>query len=373
MSSCDTDSMKTILVWDCSDGDLRYAEQEVAKLLALRSNECGVVAVGRELEWADLAGFAASVKPTIFHFIGHGDELGQLEVREEGSTFGRPAKDVIRVVREVSSGLEGVYLSACFSAKTGPELLNSLPTAGGWAIGTTSKVDDDLAAVFTEKFYHHLLGAQATPEEAYRVAHAYTEADWPDEVSHSAWFARSPLPTVDAMARDINSAIRDIFNRSAFMTSMRREVSMQELDTALQQVGNALTTGRVMSRLEGAVIHKIPLEWLQDPEIQKFIQSATRGLAATRRAVAVLKAGADPGTDCVYGNVLNFDQTVPEDEWMRRVNAVDHARNRILEAANELFVRHNVHRLDRIPTSFSGADMKQARTRASRSMTRGPS
>lgn len=356
------------MVWDCSDGDLRYADQEVAKLLALRSNDCGVVAVGREIEWADLAGFAASVKPTIFHFIGHGDALGQLEVREEGSTFGRPAKDVIRVVREASSGLEGVYLSACFSAKTGPELLNSLPTAGGWAIGTTSKVDDDLAAVFTEKFYHHLLGSAATPEEAYRVAHAYTDADWPDEVPHSVWFARSPLPTVDTMARDINSAIRDIFNRSAFMTRMRHEVSLQELDTALQHVGRALTTGQVMSRQDRAVIDTLPPEWLQDPEVKKFVVSATRGLAATRRAVAVLKDGAS-GTDRVYGNVLNFDKTVAEDEWMRRVNKVDQTRNLILKAANALFTRHNVQPLPRIALSFSRTDIQKARDRATGNMT----
>ncbi|WP_155854094.1 hypothetical protein [Paenarthrobacter nicotinovorans] len=355
--------MKKILVWDCSDIDLRYAEQEKANLLALRSKDCGVVPAGQEIEWPALAGFAAAVKPTILHFIGHGDDLGQIKVNEDGSTFGRPAKDVIKVVREAAPSLEGVFLSACFSAKAGPELLKDLPTVGGWAIGTVSKVDDDLAAVFAERFYRHLLGSAATPEEAYSVAHAYTDADWPDEVPHSAWFARSPLPSIGTMARDINSALRDILNRSAFRTPMRREVSMQELDAALQDVGRAMATGQLISRQDRAVIGTFPREWLQDPEIEKFVSSATKSLAATRRALAVLKEGA-VGSDRVYGNVLNFDKTARDDEWMRRVNRVDQTRNLLLKAANALFVRNNVPRLQRIDLSFSADDIKKAGERA---------
>jgi hypothetical protein len=148
------------------------------------------------------------------------------------------------------------------------------------------------------------------------------------------------------------------------MTRMRYEVSMQELDAALQDVGSALTTGQVISRQDRAVIGTFPREWLQDPEIEKFVTSATRGLAATRRALAVLKEGA-PGYDRVYGNVLNFDKTVAEDEWMRRVNKVDQTRNLILKAANALFVRHNVQRLQRIDLSFSAKEIKGARERAS--------
>lgn len=355
------------MVWNCGDDDLEYANQEVAHLESLRSGHCDVVTAGRSIGWDRLASFAGSVRPTIFHFIGHGDSIGQLMVREEGGLFGRPAADVIRLVRAASPSLEGVYLSACFTAKTGPELLDSLPTAGGWAIGTASEVDDDLAAGFSEKFYQHLVRDAASPEEAYRVANAYAVADWPDEVPHSAWFALSRLPAVDQMARTIGAGIRGIFDRSAFKTQMRCEVSMRELDDALQDVSHALGTGQVRSRQHRTVIApaSFPPEWLQDPEIQDFVVSATRGIAATRRALAIVKGGAQ-GMDYVAGNVLNFDPSATQDEWMNRVNKVDRARNQILKAANELVVRNNLQPFPEIALSFSPADIQQARARAGR-------
>lgn len=133
--------MTKIMVWNCGD-DLDWAKKEVEYLELLRPH-CEVTTAPPSLEWDDLAKFSASVKPTIFHFIGHGDSKGHLFVRDGGVVFGRPAADVIRVVRSVSPSLEGVYLSACFSATDGPELLDSLPPAGGWAIGTGLEVDDD--------------------------------------------------------------------------------------------------------------------------------------------------------------------------------------------------------------------------------------
>jgi hypothetical protein len=108
-----------------------------------------------------------------------------------------------------------------------------------------------------------------------------------------------------------------------------------------------------------------PPEWLQDPEIQDFVVSATRGIAATRRALAIVKGGAQ-GMDYVAGNVLNFDPSATQDEWMNRVNKVDRARNQILKAANELVVRNNLQPCPEIALSFSPADIQQARARAGR-------
>lgn len=355
------------MVWDCSEDDLGYASQEVEKLLALHSEDCRVVYAGRELEWDRLATFAAGVRPTIFHFIGHGDAQGQIKVREGGGWFWRPAEGAIKVIRAASSTLEGVYLNACFSGTTGPELLEPLLPTGGWAIGTTSAIDDDLAAVFAENFYRHLRGESASPEKAYKIARAYAEADWtmPNEVSHSAWFSQSPFPPVSEMAQDVNRRIRAIFSRPAFTTRMRDDASMQELDDALQDVSHALGTGEVLSRRHQTVIQSasFPPEWLEAPEIQSFLVDATRGLIKARSDLAVLKAGS-PSEDRIIGNVLNFDSNVPEHEWMLRVNKVDRARNQILEAANKLFVRRGVDALRPIDSSFSRADISAARSRA---------
>jgi hypothetical protein len=268
-------------------------------------------------------------------------------------------------MRAASPSLEGVFLSGCFTTKPGPELLDALPTAAGWAIGAVADVDDDLAAAFSKKFYEYLLATSSPAEEAYRVATAYARADWGDEVPHTAWFVRSPLPAVDRMARTISASLRAVFDRSAFRTRMRDEVSMQELDDALQDVGHALGTGQIRSRQHRTVIEpaSFPAAWLQDPEIQRFVSKATRGIAATRRALSVVKEGAQ-GMDYVVGNALNFDSVRSPDEWMRAVNEVDRSRNRILSAANDLFDRNDVPTLPGIPTSFTRSDIDSARTRS---------
>jgi hypothetical protein len=371
--SCETDAMTKLLVWNCGDEyisddmkRLEWAKEEVQYLELLRPR-CEVTVAPPSLEWNDLARFAKAVKPTIFHFIGHGDAKGQLFVRDGGKYFGRSAASIIRVVRSVSSSLEGVYLSACFSATDGPELLDSLPPVGGWAIGTGLKVDDDLAAKFSEKFYQHLVIDAGTPKEAYEVAYSYALADWdPDEVPHAAWFKPSPLPPVDEMEQTISDQIWKIFSRPAFKIPMRHEVSIKDLNEALQAISHSLGTGQVLSRQYETVIDdfSLPSKWLQDPEIDKFVRSAGKKIAATQKALAVIQAGAQ--TDYIAGNVQNFPWTdTSEDEWMELVNAVDSARNQVLKAANALFVRNNLLPFRMIDLSYDeDLDIAPARARA---------
>ena len=353
-----TYAMATILVWNCGEDDLAHAKQEAAHLESLRSADCDVVVAPRSVEWNNLAASAGAVKPTIFHFIGHGDSNGQLVVREGGNRVRRPAADVIRVVRAASASLDGVYLSGCFTAKPGPELLKDLPPAAGWAIGTVSEVDDELAAQFSEKFYDHLIGSAASPQKAYDVANAYTVADW-GEVPHAAWFVLSQLPAVDQIAQTICTGLRGIFNRPAFTDSMKDEMSLQDLDAALQDVSHALGTGQVLSRRDRTVIPpaSFPPEWLQEPTIQRFVTSALRGVTDTRRALADLREGIQG--DRVIGNAFNFNKAVAQDEWMKRVDDVDRARNRILRAINTHLVRNNIPRFSLIPVSYGPAEIKR--------------
>lgn len=365
--------MTKILVWNCGDADisdemkrLEWAEEEVRYLELLRP-QCEVTVAPPSLQWKGLAKLAAAVQPTIFHFIGHGDREGQLFVREDGKYHGRSAARIIKVVRSVSKSLEGVYLSACFSATDGPELLGELPPAAGWAIGTGLKVDDDLAAKFSEAFYDHLVRNAGTPKEAYDVAYAYTVGDWdPDEVPHAGWFKPSLLPPVTQMEQTISDRIWNFFSRSAFKMPMRNEVSITELDNALQHVSHALGTGQMLSRQTGNVIDdfSLPSKWLQDPEIDQFVRRAGTKIAAARRALADMAAGATPGTDRVYGNVLNYDQTVAEDERMERVNAVDNARNQVLKEANKLFVRNDLPIFPMIDLSYDDKEITEARARS---------
>jgi hypothetical protein len=350
------------VVWNCADDDLPYADREVSDLQSLGSADCDVVVAGRSLEWDGLALLVASVKPTIFHFIGHGDVSGEINVREHGAHVGRPATEVIRVVQAASANLEGVYLSGCFTARNGPELLTNLSPAAGWAIGTTSEVDDELAMQFSKTFYQHLIGARSTPREAFQVARAYVEPEWGVEHSHAAWFASSHLPPADFMARTIVDGLRGIFSRPAFTDSMKRETSMRDLETALKDVSHALGTGQVLSRRDRTPIPSVsfPADWLQHADIQRFVLAARRGLNATQRALNVLTSGVQ-GQDFVIGNALNFDTSVTTDEWMNRINKVDRARNQILKAANALLVRNDLTPLPLIPQSYGQADMHLVR------------
>lgn len=348
-----------VVVWACAS-DLHFAQEEVAFIESLRSPDFGVTAVDHSLRWDSLAALVGSIKPTIFHFIGHGDHLGNLLVPEERGSVARPAVDVIRIVRAASPSLTGVYLSGCFTTKPGPQLLEPLAPAGGWVVGTTSEIGDELATHFSKKFYEHLSGFISSPGEAFRVAQAYTEADWGDEVSHTMWIDLSSLPPVAEMAQTIHTALRQVFNRSAFRVSMRDEVSMLELDIALQDVNHALGTGEVLSRQNRNVIKpaSFPTAWLKEPRIQNFIAATIRGVNATRQALKVVND--ETHEDYVVGIALNLGPSASQGEWMRRINVVDRKRNQILRAANKLFTLHGLQPLPEISVSYSEYEIKQA-------------
>lgn len=355
--------MIKVLVWNCANADLeKHANEETEHLLGLRSENFDVVVAGPAIGWRGLAHFAIGMKPTIFHFIGHGDDKGNLSAREEGHDFMlRRGAEVIRVVRAASPGLEGVFLSACYSAKTGPDLLRPLPTVGGWAIGTTSGIQGDEAAAFSKTFYDHLVKPPVSPRTAFDIAAAYADAEYPKPL-HRAWFSRSSLPYLDQMASDIYTALKDIFDRDSFRVSLRGEASMEDLNVALQDIAHALETGEVKSRHNRAVIPHIsfPKEWLSaDPHIQHFVRIAQRGINATRKELLTVMDGTRDAR--IFGDVSNLDSDTPAHEWMKKMNNVDRTRNRILKAASNLIAHANLDPFPSIPDSFSKAEITAKR------------
>lgn len=348
------DEMTSIAVWNCADEQMSYADQEVRSLESHRSGEVDVVVAGHALEWDGLGGFIASVKPTIFHFIGHGTPRGELIVNEGHSTVARSIESVLAVVRAASPGLEGVYLSGCYTSVTGPEPLEILAPTDGWVVGTSDAVDDDVATMFTLKFYEHLFNSNVDVRTAFRLAKAYLKADLGDNTPHSVWMTLSSMPPVDTMAQTAFTALRGVFDRSAMQVPMHGEFSIAELDHALQDISHALGTGEVRSRRSGAPIApaSFPVEWLHEPRIADFVSEARDGISTVRRSLDVLQQGAG-SEDRVIGNVLNFDQSVSRAEWMRRVNKVDRGRNKIINAVNKLLNNSRVPPLNSIPLSFS--------------------
>lgn len=353
--------MTTIAVWNCADGQMACAGQEVQGLESHRTDDVDVVVAGHSIDWDRLGGFIASVKPTIFHFIGHGTPRGELKVNEGRGTVERSIESVLKVVRAASPALEGVYLSGCHTAVTGPEPLEILAPADGWVVGTSDTVDDDVATAFTLKFYQHLFAPDVDVRKAFRLAKAYVEADSGDDTPHSFWMTLSSMPPVDTMTQTVFTALRLVFERSAMQVSMRQEVSMDELDEALQDISHALGTGEVLSRRHGVSIDSVsfPAEWLLDPHIGDFARDARSAIAAVRRSLAVLRQGAG-GQVRVFGNVLNFDESMSPAKWMRTVNGVDRGRNKIIKGVNELLSNSEEPPLTSIPVSFSRQQIKRA-------------
>lgn len=354
-------AMKTIAVWNCADEQMSYAGQEVQSIESHRGGDVDVVTAGRGIDWDGLAKFIAAVDPEVFHFIGHGTRSGELVVNEAGGTVERSIESVLKVVRAASPALEGVYLSGCYTSATGPEPLEHLAPTAGWVIGTSAAVDDDIAAEFTRRFYEHFVALDFDVVKAFNIAKEYLGADLGDETPHGVWMTVSSMPPVDAMGRTVFTALRNIFSRPAMHVPMRHEASIGELDDALQDISHALGTGEARSRRTGALIQSayFPVEWLYEPRISKFVRVAGAAIASIRRDLAVLSQGAG-GQDRVFGNVLNFDQSVSPAEWMRRINQVDRGRNKIIRAMNDLLRGSGVPNVDPIRISFSSQDIKGA-------------
>lgn len=118
-------------------------------LQSYRSSEVDVVVAGHALDWDQLGGLIASVKPTIFHFIGHGTKHGELVINEGRNNVARSIASVLRVVRAASPALEGVYLSGYHTSVPGPEPLEFLAPTSGGLVGTSDAVEDDVAMLFS--------------------------------------------------------------------------------------------------------------------------------------------------------------------------------------------------------------------------------
>ncbi|WP_083403562.1 CHAT domain-containing protein [Curtobacterium sp. MCBA15_001] len=350
--------MERIVVWDRSTEDLGFAEIEVKSIRALHGGSTEVVEVPSSVDWEDLGAFVGSVKPTVFHFIGHGSANGSLALSED---LRRSSSDLIRLVRAAYSGLRGVFLSGCFTANPGPELLAELTPAGGWLVGTTAAVEDELAAQYAGHFYRQLLNVNADPARADQVASAYVVSDWVELPPHRVWVSHSNLPPVSQMAQDIHIALRQILDRPAFKIEMRQEFSLQQVLDALDDVSHALGTGQVRSRRWRTVVDpaSFPPEWLQDRAIQKFVGSAHRAIVNVRHALADLD-GFLNGADNV-GNVVAQLTDKELTAVMELSNKIDHSRNVILKEVNRLLVSRQVLPLPPIPLSFSAQELAAAR------------
>lgn len=351
----------TIAVWNCADATLGYALDEVAGIERLRSADVDVVAAGGSVEWVNLSQFLGVVKPTVFHFIGHGRKDGTLCVNEGANSVWRSIESVLELVRAASPSIQGVFLSGCFTSSIGPASLEVLAPSGGWVVGTSSRVDDDLAAEFAVRFYDHLYGASSDVSTALDVAKAYIKADLQEDPPYDVWMTVSSLPPVDAMARTVSTALRTVLMRSAMQTPMRYEVSIDALDVAMQDIAHALGTGQILNRRTRQPIDtaSFPAEWLHDPVITKFVRQVQASFAEIRRDLRVLRAGAS-GHDQIIGNMLNFDDSVSRATWMKRVNSMDRGRNKIIRATNELMAQSGLPPLPTIEASFSRKEIAAA-------------
>jgi hypothetical protein len=348
--------MTTIAIWNCADEALGWAEDECSRIEMHRSSETDVVRVPQKITWDGLAAYLRSVDPTIFHFIGHGTDRGELWVHDPGG-FARGTDSVLRLLRSAAPSLEGVYLSGCYTARAIPDSLDRHVPSGGWVVGTADAVDDDMAAAFSGRFYDQLLDGVGDPRRAFEDAKAYIEGDFGETSPHRVWIGLSSLPAVPEMARTVLTALRGIFDRPAMQVQMSQEFSFEELESAVLDMGHALGTGEVRSRRDQAIITSLsfPPQWMYEPQIANFVSETRRDLTAIRRGLDQLRVGTG-GAARLYG-LGDFDKTVSLRTWMRRVNSIDKRRNHILEMMNSL-LGASATPLPLIPVSFSREDLR---------------
>ncbi len=131
------------------------------------------------VRYKDLRRALLDNKPQIVHFIGHGDNEG-LKIEDEAGNA-RPIS--VEVLSELfglcSDHIEGVILSACYSA---PQA-NAVSEHIDYVIGMADKIMDDAAIEFAVGFYDALIAGKSA-EKAFAFGCNAIRNMYPDIPAH---------------------------------------------------------------------------------------------------------------------------------------------------------------------------------------------
>jgi hypothetical protein len=107
-----------------------------------------------------------SFKPSIVHFVGHGEMNGEIVLEDESGQSRPVSPDVLRVVfANFRQWLQMVVLNACYSAAQ----VQSLAEQADAVIGMREAIDDDAAIEFSASLYR-AIGFGRTVQDAFDQA-----------------------------------------------------------------------------------------------------------------------------------------------------------------------------------------------------------
>ncbi|ANP73046.1 CHAT domain-containing protein [Cryobacterium arcticum] len=319
-----SDSPVKILVWAQLLGaqNLIYAEHEVMQIEELGSRGNCAVRVEHDRSWTDLAEVLSDFRPDIFHFIGHGSkgDLIALDMNES-SPFpmeGRITPErLVATFRDDTNHVAGLFLNGCDTAHWAPHFIPE----GGWVIGSTHPLSDDLGAFFAPLFYGYLLAGNldsvAFDHALNDLREVATDAEMPTLVR---WIA-DPEPS---------DFLQKIFSRQAFLLCAADEGSLVDLSTALKGVRSALGTQSIKTRVKirgsSTVICRDPLPAQSVTEITRALDKVEADLQHLRTEFPVVVRYIDGWMHL---------ELKDRDRFLLLADKIDDSRNFLLRKVNQ--------------------------------------
>jgi len=351
-----------VMAWVSTRGSRIDAASEVAALRKV-ANETGMELLSLvDIPFSDLPGALAKHRPNIVHFVGHGNEAGDLKMSDStGGPHWISAADLARSLRApAGGGVEGVVLNACYSGRAA----HAVAPRGGWVVAMDATICDDAAIDFTLAFYSALV-AGANPGSAARAARAHLAASgYPGDnlvarllpgVGYGYWKSRAPRD--DERNRDAIDHVVTVFNRSAFRTAAVQEASYVDLSEALDHTALALGTGQLVTRNDPATpFSVIPNHLLGAPalralsaKVAPLIDQARGVLERLERFASEL--GAHGMYLFAYNDLISTGRSAEARKLIDLMDEMDEVRNKIMRRVNRVLEDHDLPPLPLIPKS----------------------
>lgn len=343
-----------ILAWVSTHGKPIDAAREIAGLQRIQSDTGVYVVPHVDRPLVELPGVLATSSPDIFHYIGHGNEAGDLYMSDSlGTAHQVAASDLAAVLRAPDGGgVEGVVLNACHSGKGA----HALAPRGGWVVAMDATICDDAAIEFTTAFYRSLAGGQ-TPGAATRAARAHLSAAGYTGKDHLArllpgtgyGYYKSRKPRDEARNQHAMDHVAMVFNRSAFRTPAIHEASFQQLLEALDHTALALGTGHMVTRANPTTpFSTIPPDLLGAPALRALsakvlpLLDQARGVLSRLNSAATESGLTTMTYDFTYRTLIHAKRTSEAQSLLGLMDEMDSIRNKIMHVVNRALVDYDV-------------------------------
>lgn len=329
-------SCPTILVWAAlNTGDsLNYANAELKHLEALEGEGICRVIIHKNKPLFFLPQALIEHEPDIFHFIGHGDQVGRPIFNETNSGGQVPVgpEELMNLMESTPhEGLYGLYLNACWTSRQGPRFTPN----GGWLVSMNTAVEDEIASEFAPLFYRNML----SPTNPLPVNSAIEQAKmellqhgaFETELTQTFWYSESTQVSF-GKALTPQNFLNMVFNRGAFRSPTINEVTIDSLRIAINHIYIALHTGQISIRETGQPFLTVDLDSWKDQDRNTLLSSIIKMLGKLNRLLSQFSRDYPEFNDSPAAFYAIPTTAVPQ--ILRRMDDIDAVRNLIIRTVN---------------------------------------